>query len=347
MTTDNIDSTHKDVDSKKKASTPNSKKKKTTSNDESVKINSIKNEDHIDEVKYDLDKFDNLISLVKTKNESLIKNNIAQYILSKFNEHSGLSNYELVFLYDKYDSINTIHSNNIYKAITSKKADKDILMFLLSDGGKIEPAYLISKACKRLCKDKFVVTVPRRAKSAATLIALGASEIHMGLLSELGPIDPQINGFPALGLTNALEKIASLSDRFPKSSDMFAKYLTDNLSIKDLGYFERINESAVQYATRLLEGKNFPDGQTPHSLANHFTNHYKDHSFVIDVEEALKYFGSNIIKESSIEYEFSDFLHNKINFFDIVIRVFIEKKLKIIGSCKNLDDIILESIESE
>ncbi|PTV49152.1 hypothetical protein DBL04_18185, partial [Acinetobacter seifertii] len=277
-------------------------KQKTSHTSKNKQRTSPKKEDHIDhesssdEIKYNLDNFDDLISLAKTKDENLIKNNFSQYIISKFNEYTDLSHYELVFLYDKYDSINTFHSNSIYKAITSKDIDKDILMFLLSDGGKIEPAYLISKACKRLSKSKFVVTIPRRAKSAATLIALGASEIHMGLLSELGPIDPQINGFPALGLTNALEKIAFLSDKFPKSSDMFAKYLTDNLSIKDLGYFERINESAVQYATRLLEGKIFPDNQTPHSLANHFTNHYKDHSFVIDVEEAQRYFGNNIIK---------------------------------------------------
>ncbi|MDQ8972988.1 SDH family Clp fold serine proteinase [Acinetobacter johnsonii] len=340
MTTEKTTISQKDPTNKSKKSTQNSKKKLTEAK---KSIEPIQKE--IEEVKYDLDNIEDLISLVKTKDEHLIKNNFSKYIDSKFTQYESLSHYELVFLYDRYDSINTTHSNNIYKAITNKEEDKDILMFLLSDGGKIEPAYLISKACKRLCKDKFVVTIPRRAKSAATLIALGASEIHMGLLSELGPIDPQINGFPALGLTNALEKIASLSDKFPKSSDMFAKYLTDNLSIKDLGYFERINESAVQYATRLLEGKNFPDGQTPHSLANHFTNHYKDHSFVIDVEEALKYFGNKIIKENSLEYLFSDFLHNKINFFDIVTRVFIDKKLKIIGSHKNLDDIILESIE--
>lgn len=340
MTTEKANISQKESVKKTRKSTKNSTQKLTE-----AKQNIEKVQKETEDVKYDLDNIEDLISLVKTKDEHLIKNNFSQYIDSNFIKYNSLSHYELVFLYDRYDSINTTHSNNIYRAITNKEEDKDILMFLLSDGGKIEPAYLISKACKRLCKDKFVVTIPRRAKSAATLIALGASEIHMGLLSELGPIDPQINGFPALGLTNALEKIASLSDKFPKSSDMFAKYLTDNLSIKDLGYFERINESAVQYATRLLEGKSFPDGQTPHSLANHFTNHYKDHSFVIDVEEALKYFGNNIIKENSLEYLFSDFLHNKINFFDIVTRVFIDKKLKIIGSHKNLDDIILESIE--
>lgn len=36
------------------------------------------------------------------------------------------------------------------------------------------------------------VIVPRSAKSAGTLVALGAKEIVMGVASELGPVDPQI-----------------------------------------------------------------------------------------------------------------------------------------------------------
>ncbi len=40
----------------------------------------------------------------------------------------------------------------------------------------------------------------------------------MGLLSELGPIDPQFGGFPALGLSNAMEKIAEMSEQYPNAS---------------------------------------------------------------------------------------------------------------------------------
>jgi len=39
------------------------------------------------------------------------------------------------------------------------------------------------------------VVVPRTAKSAATLLAIGADEIHMGPLGQLGAgIDPQMAG---------------------------------------------------------------------------------------------------------------------------------------------------------
>ncbi|WP_151803184.1 SDH family Clp fold serine proteinase [Acinetobacter guillouiae] len=283
--------------------------------------------------KYDLYNFSDLWDLISENRDeiNLIKTNVGLHI-KNLQKKFKVDQYELVIIFDEKNSINTFHSDQVYNAISNLNKEKDILMFLLSDGGTIEPAYLISKTCKRLCKEKFVVTVPRRAKSAATLIALGANEIHMGLLSELGPIDPQINGLPALGLTNALEKIASLAHEFPKSSDMFSKYLTENLKMNELGYFERINESAVQYAQRLLDGKKFANNETAQSLANHFTNHYKDHSFVIDSEEALKYLGNHIIKEGTYEYEFGNELFTLLNFISFIFEISLKKEFSFVGS---------------
>jgi hypothetical protein len=90
----------------------------------------------------------------------------------------------------------------------------------------------------------------------ATLIALGADEIHMSQLGQLGPIDPQLGGLPALGVAQALERIATLSQKFPGSAEMFAKYLQLALTVEQIGYCERIAQSAQQYAQRLLAAKN-------------------------------------------------------------------------------------------
>lgn len=83
--------------------------------------------------------------------------------------------------------------DQIYKSL-EKDDKKDNLLILFSNGGSVEPAYLISKCCKEYSK-KFIVAIPRKAKSATTLIALGADEIYMVQMSQLGPIDPQIGGF--------------------------------------------------------------------------------------------------------------------------------------------------------
>jgi len=279
---------------------------------------------------YNLDTFSDQVEMFRDKlDDDTIKELISQHI-TKLIERSNLSEYRVVFLIDKHNSISGFHSDKIYKAIPDPS--QNVLMIIESGGGEIEPAYLISKTCKRLSKDKFVVSIPRRAKSAATLISLGAKEIHMGLLSELGPIDPQFGGFPALGLSNAVEKIAAMTEKFPKSSDMFAKYLNENLSIRALGYYERVNESATQYAARLLSNKNLPNGKKPEDLADHFTNHYKDHSFVIDSDEATTLLGQEIIKENTQEYLLGNEIYEFLHFIEILFDIFKEKRIRYVGS---------------
>lgn len=63
-------------------------------------------------------------------------------------------------------------------------------LLLHSPGGSGEVAEKFVQMCRSCCTD-FRVIVPNFAKSAATMIALGADVIVMGDRSELGPIDPQ------------------------------------------------------------------------------------------------------------------------------------------------------------
>ena len=228
--------------------------------------------------------------------------------INKFIRDSGLDQqYDFVFLYDDSGSITRHTSNRPYSAVTdhARVPTKPLFLLLHTTGGRVEPAYLISKCCKK-STTKFVVVVPRLAKSAGTLLALGADEIHMGIISELGPIDPQIGDYPALGLGSAVEHIAILCKKHPDAIEMLAKYLASSLNLHDLGYFERVSESAAQYAERLLAGKTLPAGQTPESIAHRFVYGYKDHGFVIDRDEATEILGSEIVKSDSKEYKLAN-----------------------------------------
>lgn len=80
--------------------------------------------------------------------------------------------------------------------------DVDVLYLVInSPGGDGTIAEKMIEMCRHYC-DSFRVAVPNRAKSAATMVALGADEIVMGYPSELGPIDPQVwvtsSGVPQL-----------------------------------------------------------------------------------------------------------------------------------------------------
>lgn len=284
----------------------------------------------------DLSDFGELFKLVRNAKDEDIKVAIASH-LNKLAEKHGLGKYRVLYLFDPETSINSYHSNKIYEAASGDAQSLDILLVVQSSGGRIEPAYLISKTCKKLAKDRFIVVVPRRAKSAATLLALGADEIHMGLMSELGPIDPQINGYPALGLTNALNKVAELSAKFPKSADMWSKYLGEKLDLNDLGYFDRVSESAAQYAERLMQGKSLPEGQTASKLASHFVNHYKDHSFVIDYDESVGLLGDGVVKADSSEYAFGNEVYSFLNKFEMMLSILKKKEFAIIGSASGLN----------
>lgn len=277
------------------------------------------------------DKFMDLIKIIQsTKEINDLKPLLYKHILEIAKRNGISDDYHLLFLYEPNSSIEQGMVDKIYNAIPDGNT-KPILLLIHNHGGRIEPAYLISKTCKEL-SPKFVVTIPRKAKSAATLISLGGNEIHMGPMSELGPIDPQFAGLPALGISSSLESIAKIVCKYPESSSMFADFMKEKLDLRILGYFERVSESAQQYAIRLLAGKTLK--LTADEVAHKLVYEYKDHSFVIDKEEAIELLG-DIIKVNTNEYKFGNEIHKFLNEVNIILGLFKSKSLAIVGSSRD------------
>ena len=67
-----------------------------------------------------------------------------------------------------------------------------LTLILSSPGGSGVSAERIINVCRVYSNNNFEVIVPGMAKSAATMICLGAQSIMMSDTSELGPIDPQV-----------------------------------------------------------------------------------------------------------------------------------------------------------
>lgn len=224
------------------------------------------------------------------------------------------SEYNVLVIFDNTRIVKE-DADRIYQSINSfdKITKKPLLMILLSRGGDPGSAYLLGKLCQEWCNGNFIVVIPRYAKSAATLLATAANEIHMGSLSELGPIDPQINKMPALGLKHTIEHIAQLVGRIPKSSEMFARYLSQSVNPIDVGYYERTAKSAAQYAERLLEAHKDTLVDSPKEIANKLVYEYKDHGFVIDKTEAEKIFGSKTIKTNTEEYQLGNSIYEELS----------------------------------
>jgi len=289
---------------------------------------------------FDLSKDKDLALLLRKKDDDTIKREIRKHIDNIIKKSNLNTDYKIIFLYDPVGDIMDYDLNKINGSlplVANGEKIKKILLILHSNGGYIEPAYLISKLCKERA-EKFIVVVPGKAKSAATLLALGADEIHMGTISQLGPIDPQIGGRSVLTLGNAVEYLAKLSEKYPGSSDMLAKYLSTELDLKQLGHFERISESAAQYGEMLLDGRKFSNGMTAREIAEKFTFFFKDHGFVIDRKECEKYLDN--IKSVTPELALGEELFSWLNNLDFYLD-WIKKKYIIISGDHKGDGLIL------
>ncbi len=97
---------------------------------------------------------------------------------------------------DNNSMVNDEDSFLIENLLSIPSTKKDLIFVLHSNGGFSNSAERVIDVCKNYCskrKDgsKFIVVVPKRAKSAATIIALGADKIYLRSTAELGPVDPQ------------------------------------------------------------------------------------------------------------------------------------------------------------
>lgn len=81
---------------------------------------------------------------------------------------------------------------NLTRVMEKGEGLQGVLLILNSPGGQPEIAEKIITTLRHFYDDDFRVIVPEFAKSAATIVCLGADEILMGYCSELGPIDPQM-----------------------------------------------------------------------------------------------------------------------------------------------------------
>ncbi len=97
---------------------------------------------------------------------------------------------------------------------------KELVLLINSPGGEAFAAERIVNICRSFSPKGFKVIVPKMAKSAATMVCLGATEIGMSPTSELGPVDPQIpilDGDEVRYLA-AHEIIESYTDLFKKAN---------------------------------------------------------------------------------------------------------------------------------
>jgi ClpP class serine protease len=96
-------------------------------------------------------------------------------------------------------------SEEVLRAIQMTDDDVPLDIVLHTPGGLVLAALQIARAVQAH-RAKCTVFVPHHAMSGGTLIAMAADEIVMCEHSVLGPVDPQIDQYPAASLMRVLEE---------------------------------------------------------------------------------------------------------------------------------------------
>ena len=166
-------------------------------------------------------------------------------------------------------------------------------IFLHSPGGFLDSAYKIIRICKEY-SNEFNVIVPLAAKSAATVICLGANEIVMTVFAELGPIDPIIQHpykpdvrVPARSIKDFFAFLNSTETEKILVDPQFKTQMSSLLDPYLIGSYQTALNSSKQIAEKLLKEnalKNKPE--LIDEAVKKLTEFYYSHSYVIDRNEA-------------------------------------------------------------
>ncbi len=93
--------------------------------------------------------------------------------------------------------------------ISDASAGQDLHLLLDTPGGDGETAVRLVRSAQARCRELTVI-VPNQAKSAGTILLIGAHHILMGPTSDLGPVDPQFLSPGGRGLYSAKDLIAAV-----------------------------------------------------------------------------------------------------------------------------------------
>ncbi|MGB9789682.1 MAG: SDH family Clp fold serine proteinase [Thermotoga caldifontis] len=148
-------------------------------------------------------------------------------------------------------------SEEILRAIQLTPPDMPIDLIIHTPGGLVLAAEQIARALIRH-KGKVTVFVPHYAMSGGTMIALAADEIVMDPNAVLGPLDPQLGGYPAPSILSVLEKkdINQIDDQTLILADMARKALDQVKDFVTCLLKEKVGEEkAKELAETLCSGK--------------------------------------------------------------------------------------------
>lgn len=118
----------------------------------------------------------------------------------------------------------------VIRKICTYKRRKNLFLILVTEGGSADCAFRIAR-CLQEVYEGFTAVVPSWCKSAGTLVCIGAYDLIIGDLGEMGPLDVQLAKPDELGLISSGLTIDSAFRSLQSVAfQMFETFLLDTLN---------------------------------------------------------------------------------------------------------------------
>jgi len=103
-------------------------------------------------------------------------------------------------------AITDLDMNGFMAVVHGLDRSKGLDLILHTPGGGIEAARALVEYLYKMFGRDLRAIVPHMAMSAGTMVACATKEVLLGKHSCLGPTDPQIRGFPAMGILSEVDR---------------------------------------------------------------------------------------------------------------------------------------------
>jgi len=200
-----------------------------------------------------------------------------------------------VLVYFSYTPLDDTIIIPLYKQLKEIGHTKKIDLILHSYGGAVDTPYKVVTLIREFC-DEFAVIVPFVAKSAASMLVLGADEVVMGPISELGPVDPLVTHpvykdilVPVQAVWHCLDYLqrSIISSAEPEVASFMITPLLNKLDPWLIGDYEKTIKASRQYAKTLLSKYMLKDNpERVQSVMQALTEGYFSHGYPIGRREA-------------------------------------------------------------
>lgn len=174
--------------------------------------------------------------------------------------------------------------------------EQDLHLMLGTLGGDGETALRMIRQAQARCRELTVI-VPDQAKSAGTLLVLGANSIYMGPTSDLGPVDPQFqlpNGSlaAARAIIAAVEEAERRVQQHPATLPLHASLMTDITALmvqQSRDAMDR-SEDLIREALASVSSRTPEDVEKiATTLQQHLIGEPNDHGAIVSATDAESY----------------------------------------------------------